>query len=829
MSACVRRAACVLASLACAAIPPAQGATREDTPAVRFEAAFFRHVRGRDEAIDLTLHEAGAYVAPGTHALDVVRNGRPFGRHPVRFVAPSEGGSAVPCLDRGLAEALGVAMARLSREQRARFDDEACVAFDAMFPAARAEHDAGELTLRVSLPQAILVARNEEAIDPAHYDAGIAAFRMRYALSATHRDERGNAPDRTQAHLQLEAGANLDRWRVRHRSTHAWRSGTPVRSDAIATTLEHDIDTLTAQATLGDFHTRGALFDAIGLRGVRVASDDRMLPPSRVQYAPVIRGIAATNARVQVLQGETVLLDTTVAPGPFVLENVRPVGAGEALRVRILEEDGNTSTFEVPNAAAPGLLRRGHARFGVAAGRWRPSRGALGGPVVETTWESGIGDRSTARAGVQLAGDYAHALAGVAWSAPVGALSFDLSRARSAVETRVHAGTRARMGYAGFFSPTRTSIDITAWRLASRGFRSLHEAMQAMPRQGPDLRERTRVDLALRQEARHVGALSLAFVERRHATRPPDRSAQLGWGRTFGHGRARLDATFEQTRQQRHGALSLSLPLRIGASAHALHAQARAMPAQDALQLGMQGAIGTSRATYGIGRLHAGARTTTSASLGWLGNAARIGAGLGVSPQARQWSASAEGAFLAHHDGLTFAPALGESIALLRAAHGRGARVLHDPHKRLDRGGRAVVAHLSPYRRNRVGIDPQGADPDVHFAWTEREVIPRAGAVVDVALPAMHAPARWLRVLRENGSAPPFAAEVVAPSGHSVGGIGRDGVAWLRIEADAPHVDVRWNEDGEPGACRITLADLPRAMAAAPHAATCVALPDSPR
>jgi len=177
---------------------------------------------------------------------------------------------------------------------------------------------------------------------------------------------------------------------------------------------------------------------------------------------------------------------------------------------------------------------------------------------------------------------------------------------------------------------------------------------------------------------------------------------------------------------------------------------------------------------------------------------------------------------LAHRGGITFAPALGDTVALLRTDHGRGARVLHDPHLRLDRHGRAVVAHLSPYRRNRVGLDPQGADPDVHFAWTERDVAPRAGAVVDVALPTLHAPARWLRVLREDGSAPPFAADIVSPSNHGVGSVGRDGVAYVRAASDAMHLDVRWEDDGEHHACRIALPPVTEAPFE-PQPATCTA------
>jgi outer membrane usher protein len=165
---------------------------------------------------------------------------------------------------------------------------------------------------------------------------------------------------------------------------------------------------------------------------------------------------------------------------------------------------------------------------------------------------------------------------------------------------------------------------------------------------------------------------------------------------------------------------------------------------------------------------------------------------------------------------------LGDTVALLRTDHGRGARVLHDPHLRLDRHGRAVVAHLSPYRRNRVGLDPQGADPDVHFAWTERDVAPRAGAVVEVALPTLHAPARWLRVLREDGSAPPFAADIVSSSNHGVGSVGRNGVAYVRAASDAVHLDVRWEEDGERHACRIALPPV-TATPFEPQPVTCAA------
>ena len=72
----------------------------------------------------------------------------------------------------------------------------------------------------------------------------------------------------------------------------------------------------------------GELFDSVRLRGASLFSDDRMLPDSQTGFAPVVRGVAETNARVSVRQRGVLLDEVSVAPGPFVLNDFsRPVTA----------------------------------------------------------------------------------------------------------------------------------------------------------------------------------------------------------------------------------------------------------------------------------------------------------------------------------------------------------------------------------------------------------------------------------------------------------------------------------------------------------------------
>jgi outer membrane usher protein len=105
---------------------------------------------------------------------------------------------------------------------------------------------------------------------------------------------------------------------------------------------------------------------------------------------------------------------------------------------------------------------------------------------------------------------------------------------------------------------------------------------------------------------------------------------------------------------------------------------------------------------------------------------------------------------------------------------------------------------LSPYRRNRVGIDPAGAASGVAFDWTERDVVPRAGALVEAILPTARTTTRFVRILDAAGVPPPFGARIVDDAQATRGHIGRDGLALLDVvPADSP-LTVRWREgDGE--------------------------------
>ena len=96
-----------------------------------------------------------------------------------------------------------------------------------------------------------------------------------------------------------------------------------------------------------------------------------MLPDSLNGYAPTIRGVAQTNARVTVRQNGYIIYSTYVPPGPFALDDLYPTSAGGDLDVTVTEADGRETHFVQAYAAVPTLLRDGAWRYSATAGQYR--------------------------------------------------------------------------------------------------------------------------------------------------------------------------------------------------------------------------------------------------------------------------------------------------------------------------------------------------------------------------------------------------------------------------------------------------------------------------
>ncbi|WP_224142471.1 fimbria/pilus outer membrane usher protein, partial [Escherichia coli] len=158
--------------------------------------------------------------------------------------------------------------------------------------------------------------------------------------------------------LNLRSGANFGGWRLRNYST--WSQSDNTQSwQAINTWIQHDIHLLKAQFIAGENSTRGEVFDSLQYRGINIASDDEMLPYNQRGFAPIIRGIASSNAEISVRQNGYVIYQANVAPGAFEITDLYSTTNSADLEVTVKEADGTEHRFIQPYSSVAVMQRPG--------------------------------------------------------------------------------------------------------------------------------------------------------------------------------------------------------------------------------------------------------------------------------------------------------------------------------------------------------------------------------------------------------------------------------------------------------------------------------------
>ena len=127
-------------------------------------------------------------------------------------------------------------------------------------------------------------------------------------------------------YLNLRNGANIGAWRLRNYSTLNIIDG---HSDyhSISTYVQRNLATLRSQIMLGDTGPR-AMSSTVPVRGVRLYTDDEMLPSSLTGFAPVVRGVAKSNATVIIRQNGYIIYQSAVPQGPFALKDLNTTSSG---------------------------------------------------------------------------------------------------------------------------------------------------------------------------------------------------------------------------------------------------------------------------------------------------------------------------------------------------------------------------------------------------------------------------------------------------------------------------------------------------------------------
>jgi len=766
---------------------------------------------------DLSVYENGPGQAPGKYRVTLFINNKKIDSLQVDFKLEksSTGSSSLqPCLSVARLKQLGV----LTTKFPALATSGPCADLHAI-PNASATFRVSEQQLLLSIPQSALGQIPRGYIAPEEFDEGINAGILNYSISGSRNHAlQSGMTDSNSLYVNLRPGLNLGAWRLRNYSTWSrTTNGRDTETDfsSVYTYARRDIIALKSQLTVGQSSTPANVFDSVTYTGAAMASDDDMLPDSEKGYAPIIRGIAHSNAQVVVRQNGYIIYQNSVAPGAFEINDLYPTGGSGDLNVTVKETDGSEQHFVVPYASVPVLQREGHLKYQVAAGRYRSYDSSVEQtPFMQSSVIYGLPKGFTVYGGFQQSQYYQSQALGMGKNlGDLGAFSVDVTHARALLKNHSSSeGNSWRLRYSKDIAATGTNFSLAGYRYNSQGFYTLGDTLDSWTQSNdwsaPQQR-RARSEVTIDQNlGQKWGSLTLSLVNERYWDgSPPMTSVAFGYNNNwhdisyslnYSVNKNADDNTDSDTSgDDRILAFNISVPLdhwmpKTWASYNLNNSKSGTTQ-----NIGLNGtALRDNNLNWSIqqGITRSGAGNSTNLNADYKGTYGEVNAGYSQDSYQRSVNYGLQGGVLVHANGITLSQPLGETIALVKAPGTHGTHIANQTGVATDFRGYTVVPYVSAYRHTTIALDTETLPDDTDVTQAVQTVTPTRGAVVRANFHP-RVGNRVLIHLERNGKPLPFGATVTTDDQDSEFIVGDDGQTYITGLASHGHLTASWGTD----------------------------------
>lgn len=417
----------------------------------------------------------GPDILPGQYQVDLFINGRFVSRELLQFIELSDN-KVEPCIEEAIWTKAGV---------RPEFMAPAPItggcSLGYTVKGNNFSFDSGSLRLELTVPQAYMDNKPRGYISPDEWDSGETALFVNYSGNYYRSESSyGRRSTSESGYLGLSSGFNLGLWRIRNQSTYQYRDsgfGSDSQFDSLRTYATRALPFWQSELSLGELYTRSTVFGSISFKGFQIQSDTRMLPVSQRGYAPTVTGIAQTTAKVVIKQNGREIYQTTVAAGPFEINDLYPTNYQGDLLVEITEADGRVSSFTVPFSAVPGSMRAGQSQYALSMGKSIDT--GEDGYFTDFTYELGLSNAMTFNSGLRIASGYVAASAGSVFTTPIGAIGatgvYSHSKLKPELgDVETDSGWRLGLNYSRAFE-SGTSVTLAGYKYSTEGFRELSD------------------------------------------------------------------------------------------------------------------------------------------------------------------------------------------------------------------------------------------------------------------------------------------------------------------------------------------------------------------
>ncbi|MDM2842886.1 fimbrial biogenesis outer membrane usher protein [Citrobacter portucalensis] len=753
-------------------------------------------------------------LVPGKYRVDVYMNNQHIARRDITFVFDTKSQKLLPLLTKKDYVSMGV-NSKASATFLALSDDATVENIENFIPSSSVQFQQDSLRLSLSVPQIAMNSSAAGFIDPQLWDNGLPMiFTNYYFNGAQNWQDDNNENDK---YLSLSNGANLGPWRLRNDLNYSdghWQN--------VDTYLWRNISALTSKLTMGDSWTGSDVFDSFQFRGIKLESNDNMLPYSMRGFAPVIRGVARTNAQVTIRQNNYVIYQSYVSPGPFELHDVSPITSGGDMEVTVKESDGSEQTYIQASASVPIMRRQGSMSYSLVGGKYRSSDSNADEPkFIQGTLIYGLPWGITLYGGTIGAQNYRSGALGTGLDLQqLGSLSADITWSQTnLVDQENQSGQSYRVQYSKNFTPTDTNLTLAGYRYSTRNYYTFNEALNQQQYDDDDpfsyrysYARHRRLQITVSQAIPSFGQLYLSGYQQDYwGLGGKERSLSVGYSYTWNS--ISFNASYLLTKMPDNAgsdqqfSLSMSIPLdKWLPGAHISYSNNSSNDGRSLNSVALNGtALKDNNLSYSLQQSHGnqGQGYGGNASMSYRSSKGTVNGGWSYDNDRQRLNYGLQGAVVLHPYGVTLAQSLGDASILVRAPNTEGLGVNRGTAIYTDWRGYSIVPYASAFQRNRVAINSQTLPPDAEVQDPVQEVIPTEGAMV-VANFSPRLGQRMLLTLTHAGKAVPFGAVVTSDDGQFSTLVGQNGQTYLSGTQANQTWLVKWGKSANQS-CRIVL------------------------
>lgn len=799
---------CLISLLTLNFFNPGQKASARDV----FNPAFLGISDDGQMKTDLSIFDAKNMQAPGKYRVDIWLNDEMRETTDINFTKNEnhdrDDTSLLPCLSLKQLISYGL---KAEQFPALKEDHNGCVDIRSI-PGAESKFDFTTQRLLLSIPQAALSQTARGYVSPEEYDDGINALILNYQFTGANDIEKNNSSQS----LNLNPGANLGAWRLRNFSTWNKNTDSTDKWDTVYTYAQRNINALQSTLTLGESSALSDMFDSVPFRGLQLATDDSMEPESKRGYAPVVRGIAKSNAKVSIKQNGYLIYQTYVAPGAFEISDMYSTGGSGDLYVTVEETDGSHQDFVVPYASLPLLRREGSYKYEVTTGEYRPYDNSVDKtPFTHATISYGLPLNTTMYGGFQAASKYQSLIAGMGNNlGELGAISTDVTQAWSKKKDEDKtSGQSWRIRYSKNLVDLGTNFSIAGYRYSTKGFNTLQEVLDTWRSDNsayfPNNRVRNRTELSVSQSLGHnAGYLNLSgIIEDYWEDSRRNTSLNTGYSNSWAGNSFTLNYSYGRYSQSDRGtdeysqsehlfSFSVSVPLSQWLpNSWAHYALDTGHPGSTTNRIGLSGtALERDNLNWSIQEGYNNKdRDSGSLNVDYHGGYGEISAGYDYDHYSQRINYGAGGSIVVHQGGMTFGQPLGDTAALIKADGVKNADVFNQTGVSTDYRGYALVPYMTPYQHNDITLDTQSLDDNVELETATQIVVPTRGAIVRSTFNGNIGVRAFIRLTNRSGNVIPFGAMVTNGSESNQSSIvGDNGIVYLSGLSDSGRLKVQW-------------------------------------